>query len=165
MHGKSDHKPGGQPGHKGETPRRAATPDSQGVMNGVGLPFVGRLLGHKRRTTSPIYAHLDDATRQDASAQAAGVIAKVIGFKVEPPTLPDKPGEKEAYREKTSGWKARPVPLDPWEIPLDERAGGKNEEPFCNGRQEPDRKYSVIPSVRESTQEQVGENRGRLNWI
>ena len=99
---------------------------SQGVMNGVGLRTVGRLLGHKHRTTTAIYAHLDDATLQDAAAQAAGVIAKAMGFKVEPPMLPDKAGEKEASREKTSGWKARPAPLDPWEIPLDERAGGKN---------------------------------------
>ena len=44
---------------------------SQGVMNGEGLPTVGRLLGHRFRATTAIYAHLDHATLQDASAQAA----------------------------------------------------------------------------------------------
>ena len=34
---------------------------SQGVMNGVGLPTVGRLLGHRRRANTAIYTHLDDA--------------------------------------------------------------------------------------------------------
>ena len=60
---------------------------SQGVMNGVGLPTVGRLLGHKRRTTTAIYAHLDDATLQSAAAQTAGVIARAMRFRAEPPPL------------------------------------------------------------------------------
>ena len=34
---------------------------SQGLVNGIGLPTVGRLLGHRRRRTTAIYAHLDDA--------------------------------------------------------------------------------------------------------
>ena len=38
---------------------------SQGVMNGVGLTTVGRLLGHRRRETTAIYAHLDDGALQD----------------------------------------------------------------------------------------------------
>ena len=33
---------------------------SQGVMNGVGLTTVGRLLGHRQRGATAIYAHLDD---------------------------------------------------------------------------------------------------------
>ena len=37
---------------------------SQGVMNGVGLTTVGRLLGHRKRRTTAIYAHLDDAALQ-----------------------------------------------------------------------------------------------------
>ena len=43
---------------------------SQGVMNGVGLPTVGRLLGHRQRDTTAIYAHLDDAALRDAAVQA-----------------------------------------------------------------------------------------------
>ena len=54
---------------------------SQGVMNGVGLPTVGRLLGHRRRSTTAIYAHFDDATLQDAATMAASVIARVMRFR------------------------------------------------------------------------------------
>ena len=43
---------------------------SQGVMNGVGLTTVGRLLGHRKRRTTALYAHLDDAALSDAAAQA-----------------------------------------------------------------------------------------------
>ena len=50
-------------------------------MNGVGLPTVGRLLGHRRLETTAIYAHLDDAALQGAAEKAAGRIAKAMGFK------------------------------------------------------------------------------------
>ena len=62
---------------------------SQGVMNGEGLPTVGRLLGHRHRATTAIYAHLDDATLQDAAARAAGVIAQAMRFEAGAPPLPD----------------------------------------------------------------------------
>ena len=55
---------------------------SQGVMNGEGLPTVGRLLKHRRGATTAIYAHLDDATLWDAAAQAAGVIAQAMKFRL-----------------------------------------------------------------------------------
>ena len=41
---------------------------SQGVMNGVGLTTVGRMLGHRNRETTAIYAHLDDTALRDAAA-------------------------------------------------------------------------------------------------
>ena len=63
---------------------------SQGVMNGVGLTTDGRLLGHRKRRTTAICAHLDDAALQDAAAQAAGVIAQAMGYKAEPSPLPDE---------------------------------------------------------------------------
>jgi len=63
---------------------------SQGVMNGVGLTTVGRLLGHRKRRTTAIYAHLDDAALQGAAAQAAGVIAGAMGYRAEPLPLPDE---------------------------------------------------------------------------
>ena len=56
-------------------------------MNGVGLITVGRLLGHRKRRTTAIYAHLDDAARQDAAAQAAAVIAGAMGYRTAPPPL------------------------------------------------------------------------------
>ena len=48
---------------------------SHGVRNGVGLPTVGRLLGHRRLATTAIYAHLDDNALQAAAEKAAGRIA------------------------------------------------------------------------------------------
>ena len=57
---------------------------SQGLINGVGLPTVGRLLGHRRRRTTALYAHLDDVALHDAAAQTALVIANAMGFKALP---------------------------------------------------------------------------------
>ena len=54
-------------------------------MNGVGPITVGWLLGHRKRRTTAIYAHLDDAARQDAAAQAAAVIAGAMGYRTAPP--------------------------------------------------------------------------------
>ena len=62
---------------------------SQGVMNGVGLTTVGRLLGHRQRETTAIYAHLDDGALRDAAARAAGVIARAMGYRAVPPPVPD----------------------------------------------------------------------------
>ena len=58
---------------------------SQGVMNGVGLTAVGKLLGHRKRATTAINAHLDDTALRDAAAQAAVVIARAMGYTAEPP--------------------------------------------------------------------------------
>lgn len=57
---------------------------SQAVMNGVGLTTVGQLLGHRRRETIAIYAHLDDRALQDAAAQTAMVIARALGYSIHP---------------------------------------------------------------------------------
>ena len=62
----------------------------QGVMSGVGLTTVGTLLGHRRRETTAIYAHLDDAALRHAAAQAAAVIARAMGYRAEPPPLGEK---------------------------------------------------------------------------
>ena len=59
---------------------------SQGVMNGVGLPTVGRLLGHRRRATTAIYAHFDDSTLQNAANQAARVIARAMRYRAAAPS-------------------------------------------------------------------------------
>ena len=63
---------------------------SQGVMNGVGLTTVGRMLGHRNRETTAIYAHLDDTALRDAAAQAASVIARAMNYKALPPPLPEE---------------------------------------------------------------------------
>ncbi len=58
---------------------------SQGVMNGVGLTAVGKLLGHRKRATTAIYAHLDDGALRDAAAHAAAIIARAMGYRVGKP--------------------------------------------------------------------------------
>ena len=69
---------------------------SQGVMNGVGLTAVGKLLGHRKRATTAIYAHLDDAALRDAATRAATVIARAMGYNAEAPVAvgvkPHRPG-------------------------------------------------------------------------
>ena len=68
---------------------------SQGVMNGVGLTTVGRMLGHRNRETTAIYAHLDDAALRDAAAQAASVIARAMNYEAEPAPLPQGVAEED----------------------------------------------------------------------
>ena len=57
---------------------------SQGIMNGVGLPTVGKMLGHRQRRTTAIYAHLDDTALRDAAAKTALVIAGAMRYKAQP---------------------------------------------------------------------------------
>ena len=66
---------------------------SQGIMSGIGITTVGRLLGHRQRETTAIYAHLDDGALRESAAQAAAVIARAIGYWVEPPMVPDSVDE------------------------------------------------------------------------
>ena len=63
-------------------PRAAQKPLEAGLT-------VGRLLGHRRRTTTAIHAHLDDGALRNAAAQAAGVIGRAMKYKAEPPPLPE----------------------------------------------------------------------------
>ena len=84
-------------------------------MNGVGLTTVGRLLGHRKRRTTAIYAHLDDAALQDAAAQAAAVIAQAMGYKAEPPPVPedaDSASGRSVLASSSAG-EAPAVPPDP----------------------------------------------------
>lgn len=53
---------------------------SQGVMNGVGLPTIGRLLGHRRPETTALYAHFDDDTLHDAACRTADIIARAMTY-------------------------------------------------------------------------------------
>ena len=103
---------------------------SQGVMNGVGLTAVGKLLGHRKRATTAIYAHLDDAALRDAAAQAATVIARAMEYMVEPPPEPGetKDGDTPAVRPEFSrpraqtGPRGQRTPL--WLRSGEERSGG-----------------------------------------
>ncbi len=86
---------------------------SQGVMNGVGLTTVGRLLGHRKRSTTAVYAHLDDNALQDAAAQAARVIAEAMGYEAEP--LPEERDDAVDGGDLNwlSGGEARPASCEP----------------------------------------------------
>ena len=47
-------------------------------MNGVGLTAVGKLLGHRKRATTAIYAHLDDAYLVDAAERVGAAILRAM---------------------------------------------------------------------------------------
>ena len=75
----------------------------------MGLTTVGRLLGHRQRETTAIYAHLDDGALRDAAAQAAAVIARTIGYRAEALPLPDKAG----HSDKLVAMPESPIPNAP----------------------------------------------------
>ena len=105
---------------------------SQGVMNGVGLTAVGKLLGHRKRATTAIYVHLDDAALRDAAAQAATVIARAMGYKAASQPLPAEIGDDEtpAARPGIARPTKRVAPPD-WRTPSGRRGGdeGPGETP------------------------------------
>ena len=79
---------------------------------------MGRLLGHRRRATTAIYAHLDDnalrdAAAQAAAAQAAAVIARAMGYRAGPPPLPDEADENARESNWSHGETTRASPTGP----------------------------------------------------
>ena len=51
---------------------------SHAVMNGESLHVAGRLLGHRRASTTNRYVHLDDATLGEAAERVAAAIARKV---------------------------------------------------------------------------------------
>ena len=51
---------------------------SHAVMNGESLHVAGRLLGHRRASTTNRYVHLDDATLGEAAERVAAAIARKL---------------------------------------------------------------------------------------
>ena len=51
---------------------------SHAIMKGESLHMAGRLLGHRRAATTNRYAHLDDATLQDAAERVAMAIGRKL---------------------------------------------------------------------------------------
>ena len=135
---------------------------SQGAMNGVGLPTVGWLLGHKHRATPAVYAHPDGATLQDAAAQTVGVTARAMGFKAEaPPMLIDVDmSDGEAKQDETGEPKAQFGPIDPWKVPLREPASRKHEEASRDNQSGTDGKAGATSHVRSQW-----ECWDHLNWV
>ena len=69
------------------------------------------------RTSTAIYAHLDDGTLKDSAARAAAVIARAMGYRAEPPLLPDEADDDGDGREldwsnANDGQIMPPNPLD-----------------------------------------------------
>ena len=105
---------------------------SQGVMSGVGLTAVGRMLGHRNRETTAIYAHLDDAALQDAAAQAASVIARAMNYKTQPPPLLEEETKDTPTRSPKSTGSSGPDSPNLLQTPqwLDfEGRGGQTTQP------------------------------------
>ncbi len=87
---------------------------SQGLTNGVGLATVGKLLGHRRRATTAIYAHLDDVAVRDAAAlpdEADNARQRDRSHEWEPPSAAR--GRADRTEPATGPEKpVRPDPLD-----------------------------------------------------
>jgi integrase len=56
---------------------------SVGAGAGLGLPIIGKLLGHSQANTTQRYAHLDADPLRRASEQIAGQIAAAMGESVD----------------------------------------------------------------------------------
>jgi integrase len=54
---------------------------SFGAAGGMGLPIIGKLLGHSQAATTARYAHLDNDPLRRASETIAGRIAAAMGGK------------------------------------------------------------------------------------
>ena len=65
----------------------------------VGLTTVGRLLVHRQRDTTAIYAHLDDSALRDTRAQAEAASARAMLYRAEPPLVPDEADDAGDSRE------------------------------------------------------------------
>ena len=52
---------------------------SVGAGGGMGLPIIGKLLGHTQAATTARYAHLDNDPLKRASEHIAGTIAAALG--------------------------------------------------------------------------------------
>ena len=73
---------------------------SHAVMNGESLHVAGRLLGHRRATTTSRYVHLDDATLSQAAERVAMAIELRLHYSDS--TVSEKPtdwGDRRAQEE------------------------------------------------------------------
>ena len=59
-------------------PSSAFTEASFGAGGGLGLPIIGKLLGHTQASTTQRYAHLDNDPLRRASEQIGGTIAAAL---------------------------------------------------------------------------------------
>ena len=118
---------------------------SQGVMNGVGITTVGRLLGHRRRETTAIYAHLDDGALRDAASEAAAVVARAIGYRTGPPQLPAETDDAEdgTALDRANTVDRRTMPTDPLYPPTTENRSRRSDRAESNGARKPSRRRNI----------------------
>ena len=110
---------------------------SQGVMNGVGLTTVGKLLGQRRRECTAIYAHLDDTALQAAAAQAAAVVARAMDYRAEPSSRSGSRGRSGGHVCQSVGRSLTHAnaKADPFALPLRrDLIHGRNGHPHDSRR-------------------------------
>ena len=95
---------------------------------------------HRKRATTAIYAHIDNAALRDAAAQAASIIVQAMGYKAEPSPLPDEAegGNTPAVPPEFPKSGLLTAPRDPRK-PLWIRAGHENEPQPKHGPGDPPR--------------------------
>ena len=71
------------------------TAASQAVMAGENLPLVGKLLGHRRHSTTAGYAHLADGHLVETAEKVGSLIAEAMDIRTMPP--PSRPRERRRY--------------------------------------------------------------------
>ena len=71
------------------------TAASHAVMSGENLPFVGKLLGHHRHSTTAGYAHLADGHLVETAEKIGSIIAKAMDIRTAPP--PSRPRARRGH--------------------------------------------------------------------
>lgn len=73
---------------------------SIGAGAGLGLPIIGKLLGHTQASTTQRYAHLDTDPLRRASDHIANHLARAMGEPHAPPSAPEPKSPKKKPRKK-----------------------------------------------------------------
>ena len=71
------------------------TAASHAVMSGETLPLVGKMLGHRRHSTTAGYAHLADIHLVETAEKVGSIIDKAMKLHMAPP--PSRPRERRTY--------------------------------------------------------------------
>ena len=71
------------------------TAASHAVMSGETLPLIGKLLGHRRHSTTAGYAHLADGHLVETAEKVGSLIAKAMNLHMVP--LPSRPRDRRAF--------------------------------------------------------------------
>ncbi len=71
------------------------TAASQAVMSGETLPLVGKLLGHRRHSTTAGYAHLADGYLVETAEKIGSIIAEAMDIRTAPP--PSRPRARRGH--------------------------------------------------------------------